>query len=162
MYAAPTVDYPVGRSRFHNFALGAVWFCVAGVDALWFSQTDTVDWRQWLGLVVTVFAAGIALHVWRISPQGRLSWDGRSWWWESNGFRVSGKVTPKLDLQAVLLLGFDAQSGARHWFWLERSAARPSWSALRRAVHARVQAETDASGTAPAMESRPRAGAGKR
>ena len=136
MHKPPAVDYPVGRSRFQNFLLLALWLGVAGVDALWFFQADRFDWRNWLGVALTLAAALIALRIWRVSPVGALHWDGQAWWWDSGGIRAGGVVSPDLDLQSVLLLGFKAHSGARHWFWLERGAAPARWSALRRAVHA--------------------------
>ena len=154
MHEAPTVDYPVGHSRFQTHLLLVLWLGVVAVNAVWFGWADRLDWRHGLGVAVTFAAALIALRIWRRSPEGILHWDGQSWWWESNGIRSSGAVLPHLDLQSILLVGFGAHSGARYWFWLEQSGAPSRWGALRRAVHAPQRSDADAKlgDYAPAVE----------
>ncbi len=136
MHKAPTVDYPVGPSRFQNLALLVLWLCVAGVDAVWWLQSDRIDWRHVSGVAVTLGAAAIAFRAWQAQSTGALQWDGQSWWLDVGGTRVSGELKPRLDLQSVLLLDFSAPARSRKWLWLERQAAPLRWSALRRAVHA--------------------------
>ena len=136
MHKAPTVDYPVGPSRFQNLALLVLWLCVAGVDVLWWFQSDRIDWRPLAGFVVTLVAGLIAFRAWQARNTGTLQWDGQSWWWDGGGTRVSGALKPRLDLQGVLLLDFCAHARSRKWLWLERQAAPLRWSALRRAVYA--------------------------
>ncbi len=141
MHSAPTVSYPVGRSRFQAITFSLAGIVVVAVDAAWFYRVDVIAWRQWFGLGVTLLAAVVLYWAWRRSPEGTLSWDGRSWWWEFNGIRAGGVVKPQLDLQNIVLLSFDGRSGSRHWFWIEQIAAKSSWHAMRRAVHARAQAD---------------------
>ena len=152
MHKAPTVDYPVGRSRFQMLALLVIGLGVTATDVFWFWQAEVVDWRQWLGLAVTLAAAIAALQTWRVSPSGTLHWDGRSWWWEVGGVRIGGVVGVFVDLQGVLLLCFRTDAGVRQWLWLEQIAARTRWSALRRAVHAPAVTESDAGQTAFPVE----------
>ena len=144
MHKAPTVDYPVGRSRFQARLLLVTLASVLGVHVLWFAHADGFGWRHGLGFSLTLATALVALHFWRQSPEGVLHWDGKSWWWESRGARTSGAVLPHLDLQNNLLLGFCAPSGLRYWLWLERGSAPSRWYALRRAVHAPGQVDADA------------------
>ncbi|MBC7704098.1 MAG: hypothetical protein H7274_09200 [Rhodoferax sp.] len=154
MHKAPTVDYPVGPSRFQARALLVLWWCVAGVHVLWWLRSDRLDWRHGLSAAVTVAAALLALRAWQAASIGRLHWDGQTWWWETGGTRVSGQLKPRLDLQSVLLLEFSAPSCSRQWLWLERQAAPSRWSALRRAVHAptRVDLGTPDGGLPPAEQ----------
>jgi toxin CptA len=144
MHKAPTVDYPVGPSLFQTLALLVLWLCVAGVDFVWWIQSDRIDWRHAAGGAVTLGAAAVAFRTWQLRSNGILQWDGQSWWWDSGGTRVSGELKPRLDLQSVLLLDFSAHTGFRKWLWLERQTAPSRWSALRRAVHAPAQVDTGA------------------
>ena len=146
MHKAPTVDYPVGRSRFQAIALLVLLSGVCVVDGLWFFQSNRLDWRHGLGVAVTLAAIAVALRAWRVAPKGTLDWDGQSWWWTSNGTRASGVVTPHLDLQVILLLGFVEHGRGRRWFWLTRSSAPMRWTALRRAVHAPRATDADGNG----------------
>ena len=143
MHKAPTVDYPVGRSRFQIFALLALWLGVVGTDAMWLLQADRLDWRHGLGVTVSLIAAVLALYALRASRRGCLRWDGQSWWWDCGGVKASGGVQCFLDLQSVLLVGFTAHSGSRRWLWMERSTMPSHWSALRRAVYAPASAHAD-------------------
>ncbi len=144
MHKAPAVNYPVGRSIFQVIVLVATLSFLTTVDALWFMQAQRIDWRHWIGLATSVSAALAGYLSWRFTQMGVLSWDGRSWWWESNGLRVGGVLVPCLDFQVVLLLKFHAQSGTRYWLWLEKESARSHWLELRRAVHVPGQGDHDA------------------
>ena len=148
MHKAPTVDYPLGRSRFQAFTLALVFFCVVSVDGTWFYLAADFGWRQWLGLAVTLVALLAALRAWHVSSSGILRWDGQSWSWETAGSRSMGTVRATLDLQRFLLLCFCADAGTRQWLWLEQSRAANRWSALRRAVYAPMQSENAAGQTA--------------
>ena len=143
MHKAPTVDYPVGRSRFQTFAALALCLSVTGTDAMWLLQADRLDWRHGLGVAVSLIAAVLALYALRASPKGCLRWDGQSWSWDCGGVQAIGGVQSYLDLQSVLLVGFTAHSGSRCWMWLERSTMPSHWSALRRAVYSPATAHPD-------------------
>ena len=144
MHKAPTVDYPVGRSRFQAVALAPIWLSVFGAHALWLATAERLDWRHGSGLAVVIVAAAVALCAWRATPSGTLRWDGQSWWRDSAGSKTSGEIAPYLDMQHTFLLGFTEHSGAFHWLWLEYRAAPTRWSALRRAVHAPRRADASA------------------
>ncbi len=159
MYKAPTVDYPVGPSLFQTLALLILWLCVAGVDVLWWLQSDRIGWRHLSAGAVTLAAGAMAFRAWQSRNNGVLQWDGQSWWWDAGGARVSGDLKPRLDLQSVLLLDFSAHPGSRKWLWLERQTAPSRWSALRRAVHAPAQGNSGATdGSAPLEKKTPQGG----
>ncbi len=141
MHAAPAVDYPVAGSRFYRFSLLVAATAAISVDLLWFAQAQLMVWHWWLGVASTTAFCAFALRAARVSPVGVLCWANQAWWREENGMRRSGAVDVCLDLQDVLLLRFRDGSGARQWLWLEQSAAKDRWSALRRAVHAPALAE---------------------
>ena len=144
MHQAPTVDYPVGSSLFQTWALRFLWLCVGAVDALWWFQSDRIDWRHLLAVALTFGAGAMAFRAWQARNTGTLQWDGQSWWWDAGEARVSGELKPRLDLQSVLLLDFRADARSRKWLWLERQAAPSHWSALRRAVFAPAQVDMGA------------------
>ena len=141
MHDAPAVDYPVAGSRFYRLVLLVAAMAVIGVDMLWLAQAQVMVLHWWLGLGGSTIFCALALRAAGASPDGVLRWAGRSWWRESNGVQCSGTVDVCLDLQNVLLLRFSSGSGPQQWLWLEQTAAKDRWSALRRAVHAAVVAE---------------------
>ena len=143
MHDAPAVDYPVGGSCFYRLALLVAATAVIAVELLWFTQAQVAAWHWWLGIASTVIFCALALRAARVAPEGVLRWVGRSWWREGNGVRCSGTLEVCLDLQNLILLRFHDESGARHWLWLEQTAATDRWSALRRAVHVPAVAEED-------------------
>lgn len=134
MHKAPTVDYPVGPSRFYGLVLLGIGLGAIVLHVMWCYRVEVLGWRQWLGFVVTLATGLFGLHAWRISPRGVLRWDG-AWSWESGGVRITGLAEAVLDFQSLLLLCFRADTGARQWFWLERRSPVTRWDALRRAVH---------------------------
>ena len=152
MHKAPTVVYPVGRSRFHAITLLAVGAVAACVQTWWMWRVDAVDWRQGLGLFAAALAAAAAFRGWLLSPAGNLRWDGQHWSWNTRETSINGVVAPRLDFQQVLLLQFFGPAGRTHWFWLEQGADPDNWRALRRAVHARAGPITEVDDSAPAIE----------
>ena len=159
MHKTPTVDYPLGRSRFHAVALLVVLLGVAGVDVLWLCEADQIGWRHRVGVAASLVAAVMALRAWWVSPAGTLHWDGKSWSWESERDRSRGAVSSHLDLQDTLLLVFSPLSGKRCWLWLDRGTAPARWMALRRAVYAPGQDDAPASDGVLSLEPARRGGA---
>lgn len=139
MHSAPSVTYPVGRSRFALYlvllALGCG-FAVMGMGAL---QTGASPRFVSLGLVLCAAGGLLAGLQWWWAPAGDLSWDGLEWKWEShrdaNGGVVFSQLLVSLDLQSAMLLRRQVGRTASHWFWLEQSRCTDRWDALRRAVY---------------------------
>lgn len=139
MHSAPSVIYPVGRSRLIGLLVlsGAASGVVAA--ALAAQQAGSLRWTGIIGLGIAI-AAGIWAGVrwWRTSA-GHLSWDGQDWAWSTDVASDRTAVSPGLllclDLQAVILLRQPLGWGASRWFWLERWRFPQRWSALRRAVY---------------------------
>jgi toxin CptA len=140
MHTAPSVLYPLGRSRFLGSLLLVGWLIAAGVTVCWWQASAVADWRPLLGCVAMLIAAWVMATGWCRAPVGRLQWDGQRWRWESLVYRSGTALEPPvvvLDVQFALLLRLDNQAGAVWWLWAERSASPARWFDLRRAVHAK-------------------------
>ncbi len=146
MHSAPSVTYPVGRSRFAGLLAASLWLAGVAVTALWSHQAPSLDWRHGLALAVVLGSGMVAARSWWAAAEGELRWDGQHWWWSASGESLAGVVTVALDLQGRMLLcwcGEPAPSaGLRQWLWLERGRQPERWDDLRRAVYSR--ARTDA------------------
>jgi len=152
MHSAPSVTYPVGRSRLTGLLVlsGAVGGVAAATLAA--VQAGSLHWIGLLGLGIAIAAGTWAGVRWWRTPAGHLSWDGQGWTWSPDAMS-EGTVVPLgllvcLDLQTVLLLRQPGEWGASRWFWLERSRFPLRWSALRRAVYSPAVHEA-AQGTLP-------------
>src|SRR5438445_3812340 len=102
MHSAPSVSYPVGRSRLAGAMLLLAWMLGAGAIALWCAQVQPSAARV-LGATALVLASGAtAGWTWVRTPQGKLAWDGDSWSWsgERDG---TGTLQVVLDLQRLVL-----------------------------------------------------------
>jgi hypothetical protein len=145
LHNAPSVLYPLGRSRFLGGLLLAGWLIAAGVTLWWWHASAPADWRPMLGCAAVLVAAWVMTTGWWRSPVGRLQWDGQRWRWESLVYRSGTALEPPavvLDVQFALLLRLDNQAGAVWWLWAERSASPARWLDLRRAVYARHRPAT--------------------
>ncbi len=146
MHGAPSVLYPVGRSRFALLLAVSLWVGAACCTGLWLYQPVEPGWRQAAALVALATSALVALGAWFRSPRGELRWDGRAWYW--SGAAGTGSVAVVLDLQRVMLLAWLKGGNERPlWLWLERPASPQRWQGLRRAVYS--PASTDAPPQAP-------------
>jgi toxin CptA len=138
MHAAPSVSYPVGRSRFAGLVLAGLWLLALAGVVLWTLQSDAAGWRQALGGAALVAAGAWAGLGWLRSATGILSWEAGGWQWEEGAATHRGQPEIALDLQSRLLLRWAPETGGRRWFWVERKAAPAHWDALRRAVYSRA------------------------
>lgn len=138
MYTPPTVEYPVGPSRWFQWAWRTLWALTLTVQAVWLWRAASGEWAPWVGLLTALAGALVAVRVGSVVRTGAVVWDTRTWWWEQGSQRSSGLMTSELDLQSLILLRFVSDAGARHWFWLERGSAPERWLALRRAVFAKA------------------------
>jgi len=143
MHNAPSVVYPLGRSRFQGLALLGLWLSGLLVMALWWLAAPGPDWRLGVSMAA-VLAAGVAAGLgWKNSPTGQLRWDGQDWRWESRGYQSGTPVrslSVTLDFQFILLLRLENHDHATLWLWAQRAAMPERWLDLRRAVYSRRKA----------------------
>ncbi len=140
MYSAPSVTFPVGRSRFQALLTLGVVLLGAGVCAFWSYSTGRFEWPQVLALGSWLLTSGIAFWGWNRTHTGLLRWDGQHWSFESAAGVLQGQVLLRLDLQSWMVLEFRVASARSSWLWLERGMQTQRWEGLRRAVCARAGA----------------------
>ena len=142
-HSAPPVVYPVGRSRFQGWLLGAAWLAGALLVALWLRTAGHAGWHGPLALAAVVGAGVAALRGWKSLPLGQLAWDGAVWRWESLGYQAGAAdyaLSVVADFQHVLLLRLENQAHASLWLCAERAAFPQRWLDVRRAVYSPRQA----------------------
>jgi hypothetical protein len=138
MHDAPSVSYPVGRSRWAGALAAASWLAGLAGTLLWSAQPQAVSWRLVLAWSAVTAAGAIPLRTWWRTPRGLLAWDGAGWTWAPDGAGAeTGELQVALDFQHLLLLHWRA-GGARRWLWLERAGGE-GWDELRRAVYSRAR-----------------------
>ena len=143
MHSAPSVSYPVGRSRNAARILMIIWAAGAGAAGAWRYQINSNlgvgDWRQWL-LLAAVVLAGLGLwSALRAQPVGELRWDGQYWTLKAGLAERGGALAGvHLDLQTLMLVHLVPADGRAQWLWLERGAAPERWRELRRALYSRA------------------------
>ncbi|MDR6885947.1 MULTISPECIES: hypothetical protein [Variovorax] len=157
MHSAPSVTYPVGRSRGATRILIATWAlgaCCAGLSCYLF---DSAGWRQLL-LILSVLFSGVAAAVGlRSDGAGVLHFDGLQWALTGThrGRAVrAARASVALDLQSLLLVRLIQPGRAARWIWIEQRAMPARWRDLRRAVYSRPPSASPAGepwrATAPA------------
>lgn len=134
MHSAPSVSYPVGRSRFHANGLLAISLTGLATGLLWRQQAQPPAWQQILLVVVWLGSSSAALRSWHGSPRGILQWDGQVWHWDVGASTLTGQLKVQLDFQRCLLARLRADGGQSTWLWLERGRDAILWDALRRAA----------------------------
>lgn len=142
MHSAPSVTYPVERSRVWGLAVAGVWLVGVLLTGAWCGYVDAVGWRQWLAMACVVATGVVAVRHWRAAAVGELHWDGMEWWWTEKmapGGRITGRLVAHLDLQRWLLVRLCDTAGGQRWLWLEQCRQPARWSDLRRAVHSRAR-----------------------
>lgn len=138
MHGAPSVTYPVGRSRFAAALLLLAWLLGAASLALWSLRSWGPVWQvaAAAGLLVALGAA--SAWCWWCAAQGELAWSGESWTWTSGACAQAGEPQVALDVQRFLLLHWRGGKGGT-WLWLERACLPGRWEDLRRAVYSRAR-----------------------
>ncbi len=147
---APSVQYPLRRSRVLGALLLALLFTGAGAVAAWVTlgaRDAVVSASVALGL--WLLAAAGAAHFWWSQPRGLLQFDGQDWALDQmaksfNGPRILS-VPPAvlLDLQAHIWVRVVPTGHSSQWLWLERSSQPERWMDLRRAVYSRARSGVD-------------------
>lgn len=140
MLSAPSVSYPVGRSRDAARILMIILAAGLAVAGVWRYQVDSNDWRQWVMLAGVAIAAVAGWRALRVQAPGELRWDGQYWTLQSGLERGGALTSVRLDLQSLMLVRLTPAQGCAQWLWLERRAAPERWRDLRRALYARTVA----------------------
>jgi len=139
MHSAPSVSYPVGRSRFAGGLLMCAWLLGAAACVAWRLTSPPSGLRSSAAAATLVLAAGIAAWHWWRMPSGTLSWDQEQWSWRG-AHMPAAALQVSLDLQHWMLLRWGS-SRRSSWLWLERASGPDQWSDLRRAVYSRARPE---------------------
>ena len=144
MHNAPSVSFPVGRSRFQGWLIGLL----VGLGALsvfaWSVQADSLGWRQWLAASLCVTTSIWNIWSWWRCPVGSISWDGVAWCWTVGERSVVVLPEMVLDLQFAILLRLPTteETGVT-WLWLDRATNSLRWMAVRRAIYSRARPNVD-------------------
>ncbi len=141
MHSAPSVSYPVGRSRFLGSLLLVVCLLGCGVTLLWWVQVHPSLPRLVAVSGVFLVATVLAGRSWWRTPSGVLVWDGEHW--SGPGTRQPSEAQPDaaIDVQRGLLLHWREANPSR-WIWLDRASDPQRWDNLRRAVYSRARPPT--------------------
>jgi toxin CptA len=151
MHSAPSVSFPVGRSRSAGRILLAVWLMGACCTGFAVRLMDGAGWRMAALLASTVWAGAWAARAqWR-QPVGRLQFDGQSWSLTGSLSIPAARLLPALDLQSLQLVRLVVADRHSHWLWLERRSDPLRWLALRRAVYSRAPSADLAGATVAAQ-----------
>jgi toxin CptA len=152
MHSAPSVSYPVGRSRFAGALLLCAWLLGAVACLSWRLASPASGLRSSAAAAALVLAAGIAAWHWWRTPAGTLCWDQEQWSWR--GAHMAAGTAPQvgLDLQHWMLLRW-RYGRLSSWLWLERASRPGQWSDLRRAVYSRARPEAPPAVRPPAAKS---------
>ncbi|MDB5829765.1 MAG: hypothetical protein JWQ73_3985 [Variovorax sp.] len=138
MHSAPSVSYPVGRSRDAALLLGSLWAagaCCAGAALF---QVDRLGWRQALLMTSVVLTAMAARRTLGPTLVADLVFDGQDWSLSGGAPRKVARIAVLLDLQFLMLVRLDEPAQRPRWLWLERRSHPGRWQDLRRAVYSRV------------------------
>lgn len=146
MHHAPSVLYPVGRSRFLGALVGLL--AALGLATVAAYGVSVGAWAPTLAMaLLAVLAGGLALRWWRHLPGGLLQFEGGLWHWSPD---LTGHTEPlsalslHLDGQAVLLLQGRRPGRPPLWLWAERATDPLRWDDLRRAVYSRASVPASA------------------
>lgn len=133
MRSAPSVIYPVLRSRRAGAMLAILWCLGALPVTAWLMQVSVpaaasaavLGWTTFVGLLC-------AWRWWRFEPD-YLAWDGQSW---STKTAFDARVAVTLDLQFLMVLRVMPPVGRSQWLMVDRDASPRAWHSLRCAVAA--------------------------
>ncbi|AMM25539.1 hypothetical protein [Variovorax sp. PAMC 28711] len=138
MHSAPSVTYPVGRSRYATRLLALIWAagaCCAGAACY---SLDHVGWRGLLLVASTVLAGAAALGSLIKAPVANLAFDGQRWSLSGEPSQQIADAIVVLDFQVLLLVRLDVPRASARWLWLERRAQPAIWHDVRRALYSRA------------------------
>lgn len=136
MHSAPSVSFPVGRSRLAPRLVWAAWGIGVAMLAAWCAQFDGAPWRTALLASAVLLAAVAALRAARLGEGIRIHWNGQHWSCDGAVRFDSAVATVHLDLQSLMLVRVHEAGRGAAWLWAERAAFPTRWLDLRRALHA--------------------------
>ncbi|MBO9652124.1 MAG: hypothetical protein J7605_26750 [Variovorax sp.] len=139
MHSAPSVSYPVGRSRNADHLLLALWGIGGAAAIAACLQSAAMGWRGAVLLLCAIVAACAAWRA-RLSSAGpaRLVFDGQYWSMPGRPEVHQARANVMLDLQVLLLIRLTVPMAPARWLWAERRALPPGWRDLRRALYSRA------------------------
>jgi len=141
MHSAPSVTYPVGRSRMARRLVLGLW-CLGACGVLaWCLQVQGAPTQTAVLLLALLGSAFGAASAARLDNPAELRWDGQHWSTEGPRALAQAAATVHLDLQSLLLVRLRAPERPAQWLWLDRSTFPARWLDLRRALHARASGE---------------------
>lgn len=133
MRCAPSVIYPVLRSRRVGVLLAVLW-CLGALPVTAWLVRVSAPLSACVAVVAWTMLAGAlcAWHWWRAEPD-RLAWDGQSW---STSTVFDAHLAVALDLQFLMVLRVVPVVGRSQWLVVDREASPSAWHSLRCAVTA--------------------------
>ncbi|MFM2036964.1 MAG: hypothetical protein RL459_2229 [Pseudomonadota bacterium] len=134
--SAPSVSYPVGRSRFYPTVLCALWLFSVVIAVTWFLQSGRLVWAQGAMAGLLILLGVLFWREGRHQTKASLQWNGQEWVWIGEGEEPISQVSVTFDFQNVMLLTVDSQSGRRRWVWVQGTVSPRLWLPLRRALTA--------------------------
>ncbi len=97
-----------------------------------------LDWKTGMGCLAMLGSAWMLYTFWHDDSTGHLVWNGSGWRLERTTASIvvdDLKLSVVADLQQLLLLTLDENSGNRFWLCAERGAFPERWLDFRRAVY---------------------------
>jgi len=134
MHSAPSVSFPLGRSRFGLAIVLMLSMIGAAAQITWMLQSQTLGFVHMTGCFIWLVGSGLALRYWANTQSGDLAWTGAHWSWTAQHTSVPVSATLVFDFQSILLMRLVFPEGASYWFWVQQNAAQVRWLDLRRAL----------------------------
>lgn len=151
MRSAPSVTFPVGRSRYGRGIMLLAWLLGLATLALWLLHGPAPGWRHALAGGALLACAAVAWWSWRRQPQaGELAWDGAAWTWSAGAAAGPVHLEVACDLQSAMLVHLRSVGGGlvpHSWLWLEPQTDTEAWQAVRRAVYFRAGPQAQPGGS---------------
>ncbi|MBS0454819.1 MAG: hypothetical protein JSS14_26270 [Proteobacteria bacterium] len=138
MHSAPSVSFPVGRSRMARRLAWGIWALGAAALLAWCVQFAGAPWRTAILASALALAARGAWAASRLGEGVQLRWDGVHWSCTGTTRLGGAGASIHLDLQSLVLVRLNAPGRPAAWLWLERANCPERWLDLRRALYARV------------------------
>lgn len=146
MHHAPSVLYPVGRSRFLGGALLGLW-ALGLASAIAYALAVGAFWPALAISATVALCGGLAWRWWCGLPGGLLQFEAGHWQWlpDATGHTEPlSALTLHLDGQVGLLLCGRRPGQSALWLWAERATDPLRWDDLRRAVYSRASVPASA------------------
>ncbi|VTU35133.1 hypothetical protein E5CHR_03983 [Variovorax sp. PBL-E5] len=148
MHGAPSVSYPVGRSRNADLLVLIIWIFGVGSSVFVSIRFEAFGWRQASLTLGVALASALAWRDFsRRAAPAELSFDGQHWSLSGSTVLRAAAAHVALDLQSLLLVRVIESGRTQRWIWLDRHAKPERWRDLRRAVYSRAPSAGSAAGS---------------